>query len=431
MGRAPCCDKANVKRGPWSPEEDSKLKSYIDENGTGGNWIALPQKIGLKRCGKSCRLRWLNYLRPNIKHGGFSEEEDNIICNLYISIGSRWSIIAAQLPGRTDNDIKNYWNTRLKKKLLGKQRKEHQSRRVNAHLKQEMMKKAGNDVHFMMNTTADNNNKTNGTTHQNHPQNLYFPQPAPTAAPQLDSALNDHTSIRKLLIKLGGRFSDIQDHHLQQGLDNNKLKNISFYTPTQDIPSTQQVYGGHDPHNPSMDWFSSSMNYSTINTNNNSSCADELLLNNSYDIVDDDGMNMHDMLVSDDGLNSCFPIDHEHLGDDDHSMPALCRNTKMESSSVIDHYDQAGSSSTELLYGSSSMAMENESSSSTPGTHIDITKPSSSGGNGNSWVHVDRHMRPFMYPNTIPTVNTTTGFGSSQQQPPPQQQRVLQEYGLN
>jgi myb proto-oncogene protein len=120
MGRAPCCDKANVKKGPWSPEEDCKLKEYIDKHGTGGNWLALPQKVGLKRCGKSCRLRWLNYLRPNIKHGGFSEEEDNIICSLFISIGSRWSIIAAQLPGRTDNDIKNYWNTRLKKKLLGR-----------------------------------------------------------------------------------------------------------------------------------------------------------------------------------------------------------------------------------------------------------------------------------------------------------------------
>ncbi|KAI6682540.1 hypothetical protein NL676_036421 [Syzygium grande] len=122
MGRAPCCDKANVKKGPWSPEEDAKLKAYIEKYGTGGNWIALPQKVGLKRCGKSCRLRWLNYLRPNIKHGGFTEEEDNIICSLYISIGSRWSIIAAQLPGRTDNDIKNYWNTRLKKKLLGRRK---------------------------------------------------------------------------------------------------------------------------------------------------------------------------------------------------------------------------------------------------------------------------------------------------------------------
>ncbi|KAM1307003.1 hypothetical protein PS2_009381 [Malus domestica] len=119
MGRAPCCDKANVKKGPWSPEEDAKLKEYIERYGTGGNWIALPQKVGLKRCGKSCRLRWLNYLRPNIKHGEFSDEEDKIICNLFTNIGSRWSIIAAQLPGRTDNDIKNYWNTKLKKKLMG------------------------------------------------------------------------------------------------------------------------------------------------------------------------------------------------------------------------------------------------------------------------------------------------------------------------
>ncbi|KAK8644782.1 hypothetical protein V6N13_118651 [Hibiscus sabdariffa] len=132
MGRAPCCDKANVKKGPWSPEEDAKLKAYIEQYGTGGNWIALPQKIGLKRCGKSCRLRWLNYLRPNIKHGGFSEEEDNIICSLYISIGSRWSIIAAQLPGRTDNDIKNYWNTKLKKKLLGRRKQSNNIHRFSS-----------------------------------------------------------------------------------------------------------------------------------------------------------------------------------------------------------------------------------------------------------------------------------------------------------
>ncbi|XP_055811575.1 transcription factor MYB36 [Solanum dulcamara] len=133
MGRAPCCDKANVKKGPWSPEEDAKLKEYIDKFGTGGNWIALPQKAGLRRCGKSCRLRWLNYLRPNIKHGEFSDEEDRVICNLYANIGSRWSIIAAQLPGRTDNDIKNYWNTKLKKKLMGFVSSSHKIRTLNHH----------------------------------------------------------------------------------------------------------------------------------------------------------------------------------------------------------------------------------------------------------------------------------------------------------
>ncbi|KAB2626021.1 transcription factor RAX3-like [Pyrus ussuriensis x Pyrus communis] len=144
MGRAPCCDKANVKKGPWSPEEDARLKAYIEEHGTGGNWIALPQKIGLKRCGKSCRLRWLNYLRPNIKHGGFSEEEDNTICSLYISIGSRWSIIAAQLPGRTDNDIKNYWNTRLKKKLLGRRKQSNINQSPSDQSQDHQLKDAGN-----------------------------------------------------------------------------------------------------------------------------------------------------------------------------------------------------------------------------------------------------------------------------------------------
>ncbi|KAH0896207.1 hypothetical protein HID58_045775 [Brassica napus] len=127
MGRAPCCDKTKVKRGPWSPEEDSKLRGYIEKYGNGGNWISFPLKAGLRRCGKSCRLRWLNYLRPNIKHGDFSEEEDRIIFSLFAAIGSRWSIIAAHLPGRTDNDIKNYWNTKLRKKLMSSSSSSHSS----------------------------------------------------------------------------------------------------------------------------------------------------------------------------------------------------------------------------------------------------------------------------------------------------------------
>ncbi|WVZ69260.1 hypothetical protein U9M48_018073 [Paspalum notatum var. saurae] len=126
MGRAPCCDKTSVKRGPWSPEEDELLRSYVQNHGTGGNWIALPHKAGLNRCGKSCRLRWLNYLRPDIKHGGYTEQEDRVICSLYNSIGSRWSIIASKLPGRTDNDVKNYWNTKLKKKALAMHQQEQE-----------------------------------------------------------------------------------------------------------------------------------------------------------------------------------------------------------------------------------------------------------------------------------------------------------------
>ena len=88
MGRSPCCDKTGIKRGPWTAEEDMTLVAHIEQHGH-SNWRALPKQAGLLRCGKSCRLRWLNYLRPNIKHGDFTPEEDGVICSLYISIGSR------------------------------------------------------------------------------------------------------------------------------------------------------------------------------------------------------------------------------------------------------------------------------------------------------------------------------------------------------
>ncbi|KDP31180.1 hypothetical protein JCGZ_11556 [Jatropha curcas] len=116
MGRPPCFDELNVRRGLWTAEEDAKLLAYVSKHGT-GNWSALPKKAGLRRCGKSCRLRWTNYLRPDLKHDTFTPHEEELIVRLHAAIGSRWSIIAQQLPGRTDNDIKNYWNTKLRKKL--------------------------------------------------------------------------------------------------------------------------------------------------------------------------------------------------------------------------------------------------------------------------------------------------------------------------
>uniref|UniRef100_A0A0E0H1Z6 Uncharacterized protein n=1 Tax=Oryza nivara TaxID=4536 RepID=A0A0E0H1Z6_ORYNI len=118
MGRVPCCEKDNVKRGQWTPEEDNKLLSYITQYGT-RNWRLIPKNAGLQRCGKSCRLRWTNYLRPDLKHGEFTDAEEQTIIKLHSVVGNRWSVIAAQLPGRTDNDVKNHWNTKLKKKLSG------------------------------------------------------------------------------------------------------------------------------------------------------------------------------------------------------------------------------------------------------------------------------------------------------------------------
>ncbi|CAL9129470.1 unnamed protein product, partial [Musa textilis] len=117
MGRASCCDKVGVKKGPWTPEEDQKLIDYIQKHGQ-GSWRTLPKKAGLARCGKSCRLRWTNYLRPDIKRGRFSFEEEEAIIQLHSVLGNKWSKIAACLPGRTDNEIKNYWNTCIRKRLL-------------------------------------------------------------------------------------------------------------------------------------------------------------------------------------------------------------------------------------------------------------------------------------------------------------------------
>ncbi|XP_022775829.1 transcription factor MYB101 [Durio zibethinus] len=104
-----------LKKGPWTAAEDAILMEYVKMHGE-GNWNAVQKNSGLMRCGKSCRLRWANHLRPNLKKGSFSPEEERIIIELHAKLGNKWARMAAQLPGRTDNEIKNYWNTRLKRR---------------------------------------------------------------------------------------------------------------------------------------------------------------------------------------------------------------------------------------------------------------------------------------------------------------------------
>ncbi|KAK1555437.1 hypothetical protein Q3G72_026425 [Acer saccharum] len=119
MGRSPCCEKSHTNKGAWTKEEDQRLIDYIRAHGE-GCWRSLPKAAGLLRCGKSCRLRWINYLRPDLKRGNFTEEEDELIIKLHALLGNKWSLIAGRLPGRTDNEIKNYWNTHIKRKLISR-----------------------------------------------------------------------------------------------------------------------------------------------------------------------------------------------------------------------------------------------------------------------------------------------------------------------
>ncbi|CAN6331312.1 unnamed protein product [Urochloa humidicola] len=107
-------DEGDLRRGPWTVDEDLLLVNYIAAHGE-GRWNSLARSAGLKRTGKSCRLRWLNYLRPDVRRGNISAEEQLLILELHSRWGNRWSKIAQHLPGRTDNEIKNYWRTRVQK----------------------------------------------------------------------------------------------------------------------------------------------------------------------------------------------------------------------------------------------------------------------------------------------------------------------------
>ncbi|KAK1392130.1 Transcription factor MYB6 [Heracleum sosnowskyi] len=109
-------DALNLRKGAWSSEEDTLLRKCIHKYGE-GKWHLVPRRAGLNRCRKSCRLRWLNYLRPAINRGNFGADEVDLMMRLHKLLGNRWSLIAGRLPGRTANDIKNFWNTNVRKKL--------------------------------------------------------------------------------------------------------------------------------------------------------------------------------------------------------------------------------------------------------------------------------------------------------------------------
>ncbi|XP_039027585.1 transcription factor MYB59-like [Hibiscus syriacus] len=111
------------KKGPWTPEEDKFMTEYVNLHGE-GRWSSVSKSTGLNRSGKSCRLRWVNYLRPGLKRGHITPQEEGIIAELHAIWGNKWSTIARYLPGRTDNEINNYWRTHFKKERSSSQKQQ-------------------------------------------------------------------------------------------------------------------------------------------------------------------------------------------------------------------------------------------------------------------------------------------------------------------
>ncbi|QHO41771.1 hypothetical protein HN51_007604 [Arachis hypogaea] len=254
MGRTGSSDESGLKKGPWTPEEDKILVDYIQRHGH-GSWRALPKLAGLNRCGKSCRLRWTNYLRPDIKRGKFSDEEEQLIINLHAVLGNKWAAIASHLPGRTDNEIKNFWNTHLKKKLLqmGLDPMTHRPRTDHLNLLTNLQHilAAANIV-----TTFTNPNHQINTalTLQN------MLQPMPPAPSNLLNNLGSSLSLPDTLL-YEGLGLNVNDH--------STLHNIIYNASNSAASSSQNQFQNFDQQQMMMTMMNGSRN-----NNNSSNCSE-------------------------------------------------------------------------------------------------------------------------------------------------------------
>ncbi|XP_016432631.1 uncharacterized protein LOC107759231 [Nicotiana tabacum] len=224
MGRKPCCVKEGLRKGPWSSKEDLLLTNYIKENGE-GQWRSLPKNAGLLRCGKSCRLRWMNYLRPGIKRGNFSQDEEDLIVRLHSLLGNRWSLIAGRLPGRTDNEIKNYWNTHLIKKLknAGIEPKPHKN--FSKCSKKESRKGPQQGKSRKIQGKKSNNKNNKGQIVQVEKTKVFFPKPI-----RISCGISRNNSFENVTLSTTcSSNSNSGEANLENKENEVKLEEVSFF----------------------------------------------------------------------------------------------------------------------------------------------------------------------------------------------------------